>query len=787
MNGARKLLSVLLGKRHPRHEGTLTVRGLSASTTIVRDRFGVPYIEAAAEADAWFALGFCHAQDRAAQLELIVRAVRGTLAAMIGPDGVAVDRLSRRIGFRRSGEAQLMCAAPLVTRQLRDYVRGVNAGLGEGPRAHELALLGCEPTAWESADVQGYSALLCFMLASNWDAELMRLKVLELDGPHALAAIDPSYPSHLPTSLEPLHEAGTAADRLAADLATFDELVGRSGGSNAWAVSGDKTASGRPILANDLHLLSALPAPTYLAQLRAPGVEVAGASWVGVPGFAPGHNGHIAWGATAAHADNTDLFVERIGPDGRSVQHGEELVRCEVLDEVIEVRGHAPIVERVLLTPRGPIIATAALAAAHRASIADAPVTRGALSIAATWLASRPYGGLYLAHRARSFAELRSLFAAGSTSTVSNVYADADGHIGWFLAVEVPRRRAGFGAVPMPGWRPECGWDGVVPFDELPRVSDPPRGFVCTANNQPHKSGAWLGVDFLDGYRQQAIAERLAAKSDWDLDATSALQRDTTSLPWREIGGAVLATRPTCADSKRGRALLAAWDGRMASDSVGASVFALFCAALARRVVRSRAPRASAWALGQPFTALIPTSTLSNRRMGHLCRLIREQPDGYVADWSQALASCLAEAVAELSRRHGDDSDAWRWGSVRPLVMEHAFAQQPPLHHVFNIGPLEGAGDNTTIDQGGVDFATAVTRQGWVPLLRAVFDVGNWDACRFAMVGGQSGNPCSEHYDDQVAVWRSGEGVALAWTRERIAATAVRRLELRPTSEPRQA
>lgn len=780
MKAARTLLSLALGRREPKHSGEIVVPGLVRETRIRRDRFAVPYIEASCARDAYFALGFCHAQDRAAQLELIVRAVRGTLAAMIGADGIPVDRLSRRIGFRRAGEAQLMTMRREVNDQLHDYVRGVNAGLARGPKAHELALLGVEPTPWEHADVQGYSALLCFMLASNWDVELMRLKVLELDGAKALAAIDPAYPSHLPTSLEPLREAGTAADRLAADLATFDELVGRTSGSNGWAVSPRKTATGRPLLANDLHLMSALPPPTYLAQLRAPGLEAAGASWVGVPAFAPGHNGRIAWGATAAHADNTDLFVERIGSDGQSVQDGQDFVRCDVIEEVIEVRGGDPITERVLITPRGPIIAVADLHEDHHPGVAHAPVSRGGLSIAATWLGKRPYDGLYSAHRAKSFDEFRRAFSAGSTSTVSALYADVDGNIGWSLAVEVPRRRAGHGAVPMPGWRRECGWDGVVPFDELPRTVNPERGFVCTANNQPHRTGPWMGVDFLDGYRQAAIAEALDARDDWAFDNTVALQRDTRSIPWREIGAAVLAAPPTSRDAELGHTALSTWNGHMDSESVGASVFALFCAAIVRRIVRSQAPEAEAWALGKPFTALIPSTTMSMRRMGHVSRLIREQPEGYFPSWDSAIASCLAEAVSELRRRHGDEPRRWRWGTVRPLVMEHAFAQQPPLDKVFNIGPIDGAGDNTTINQGGVDYATPVDKQGWVPLLRAIFDVGNWDACRFAMVGGQSGNPCSAHYEDQVDAWRSGDGVRIAWTPEAIARSTTRLLTLRP-------
>jgi penicillin amidase len=785
---ARQLLAMVFGRRDVPYDGRLGASGLAAEVTVRRDAFAVPYITAASARDAWFALGFCHAQDRAAQLELVVRAVRGTLATMIGAEGVAVDRLSRRIGFRRSAEAQLALALPEVARQIEDYVRGVNAGLDRTPRPHELALLQVRSTRWEPADVQGYSALLCFMLASNWDVELMRLKVLELDGPEALAAIDPSYPAHLPTSAEPLGKAATAADRLASDLRAWNEVVGFGGGSNGWAVAPAKTATGRPLLANDLHLMSALPVPTYLAQLRAPGLEVAGASWVGVPAFAPGHNGFAAWGATAAHADNTDLFLERVGPDGASVEEDGALRRCEVREEVIRVRGGRAVTERVLITPRGPIIASSEPAQhADKDAIASAPTRRGAISMAATWLASRPYSGLYLAHTARSFESFRALFARGSTSTVSAVYADESGSIGWHLAVDIPVRRSGNGAVPMPGWEKRSGWDGIVPHDDLPWVKDPAWGFVCTANNQPTSSGPHLGVDFLDGYRMAAIAERLAQRDDWGMDATIALQRDVASLPWRELAPTLLALRPTCRDSDHALALLAAWDGAMSRRSVAASVFALFCAELVERIVRAKAPRAARWALGQPFTALLPITTLSTRRMGHVTRLVREQPEGYFDDWSALLVECLARAVARLRERGGHDLRAWQWGRVRPLVMQHAFAEKSAaLGRIFDIGPLPGEGDNTTISQGGVDYASPVERQSWAPVLRSVIDVGNWDACRFAMLAGQSGNPLSRHYDDQIAPWTDGSGVEVAWSEARIAERTVHELRLEPTAAPRR-
>jgi penicillin G amidase len=782
----RRVLGLALGERLARYDGELEVPGLGAPARVRRDRFGVPYITAESEHDAWLTLGFCHAQERAAQLEIVVRAVRGTLSALVGSEGVPIDRLSRRIGFRRAGEAQLAVAEARVRDQVEAYVRGVNAALSTLRRPHELAMLMREPTRWEAADVQGYATLLCFALASNWDMELMRLSVLVHDGAEALRAIDLPYPEDLPQSLRPLERAGPLVDRLAPGVAAFQALLGTGGGSNAWAIAPQKTATGRPIVACDPHLMSQLPPLLYAAQIRAPGVEIAGGSWVGFPAFAPGHNGFCAWGATAAHADNTDLFLERIGPDGASVQEGESFVPCEVREEHIEVRGGEAIVERVIVTPRGPIL----VERGERDLVAGRlPDEADGLSLAATWLAPRPYTGLYRAHEVRSFEAMRELFGQGSASTISAVYADVEGHVGWWLGVEIPERKRGHGLVPLPAWDGSAGWaDEPVAFDRLPRRLDPDEGFVCTANNQPQGDGEepFLGADWLDGYRQRRIAERLAERDDWDLDAVGDLQRDVLSLPWQQMRGSVLAVDPSDGEVDLALRLLAAWDGRLAADSVAASVYALFCAEIIARVVRAKAPRSAAWALGEPFTAFLPTSTIGCRRMSHLVRLVVEQPDGWFVDgWPRAMATALRAALSRLRARMGDDPSGWRWGRVRPLHMRHPFGEKPPLHRVFDIGPLEGEGDNTTVSQGGVDYATGVTEQSWVPLLRAVFDVGNWDRCRIAMVGGQSGNPLSPHYDDQLEAWRSG-GFPLVWTEEAIERRVDHRLSLVPDRVARE-
>jgi penicillin amidase len=770
----RRLFQIVLGRRLPPHSGRLRVTGIGDTVVIRRDGHGVPVIEAQTDDDAWFGLGFCQGQDRAGQLEVVARIVRGTLAEVAGEDGLAMDRLARRVGWRRAAESQVASADPDIRRQLEAYAAGINAGIevGGGRLAHELALLRATPSRWEPADAQAVVVLLCFALASNWDIELLRLKILQSDGPEALRALDPSYPEWLPVSAPPRGLAGQTVDQLAADLDAFTALMGAGGGSNAWAVAGARTASGRPIVANDPHLNPAVPAQWYLAHLRTPEWAAAGAAFVGIPAIAVGHNGFAAWGGTAAHADNTDLFLEEIGRDGRSVREGRTFAPCRVLREEIRVRGRKePVVEEVLITPRGPIIGPA---------LGGGP---DAVSLSATWLSDRPYTGFLGMHKVAGVDDFRQVFAAGSASTASVVYADVTGKVAWQLAVQLPKRRRGNGTVPLPAWENGVGWEAdSVPHDEMPFLVDPEAGFVATANNQPtpvDPDGPFLGVDWLDGFRQAAIGEALEGRDDWDVARTLALQLDTRSLPWRAIRDVVLALEPETRAASQALALLGDWDGRVSSHSVGASVFELFVAEMCQRLVRAKAPKAARWALGRGYTELLPYNLILTRRLSHLVDLVQKRPDGFFVDgWEAEMLDALAAVVVRLSDRFGSDSKRWRWGQVRPLRAIHPFGEKPPLDALFNLGPFPGRGDAATISQGLVDLRDPTANPVGVPTLRAVLDTSDWDASRFSMLGGQSGNPFSPHYDDLIPFWLRGEGVPIPWSEPQIRATTEKTLRL---------
>ena len=401
---SRGLLFAMLGRRLPTTAGRLETPGARAEVVIRRDRWGIPYVEAGSVEDGWYGLGFCHGQDRGVQLEGLLRLVRGTLAEVSGPRLLSMDRLSRRIGFRRSGAAQFRTLSEQSKRDIAAYARGLYDGatLGCPRRPHEFALAGIRASRYLPEDVMAVGKLVAFSLSANWDVELARMKILQEDGAEALEALE----SARRVDAAHAHGARRAFDALASDLAAFAGLAGFGGMSNGWAIAPGQTATGRPILANDPHLRPELPPSWYLARLSTPEWTVAGASFVGAPFFVAAHNGSIAWGVTAGLVDNTDLFLERVGPDGRSVQEGDELVRCEVFREVIGVKGDAPLVDEVLVTKRGPIIS--------RALSEDAP----AVSLAATWLDDAPLATLDELHVARNFDEFRRAWSTWNLGVI---------------------------------------------------------------------------------------------------------------------------------------------------------------------------------------------------------------------------------------------------------------------------------------------------------------------------------------------------------------------------------
>lgn len=764
----RSLLGLALGDRRPIVEGSLRLSGLRGPITIRRDAHGIPYVEASNDGDAFFGMGFCQVQDRGFQMELYLRVARGTLSEVFGPEMLPADRLVRRLGIAHIAARQLTLLEPRERRQLEAFARGVNAGIERGAekKPHELTLLGVDASTFEPVDIISVLQFFAFALSSNWDAELARLRILRSDGKEALAALEAAPPGWLGAiggvaRLAVDADALAVAEKLADDVSTLAHVVGLGGGSNAWAVAPSRTSTGRAILACDPHLSPSLPAPWYLMHVRTPSWAMSGGCFPGNPMPTFGHNEHVAWAMTAGHADNTDLFVEHVGRDGRSVREQNAWRACEIREETIAVKGRAAVTERVLVTPRGPIVSPA---------IGGSDV---ALSMRGTWMAPRRIGG-YSVYEVKNVDEACALYASYPALSENRIFADTSGRIAWHLVGDVPVRKKGVGMLPAPGWDPAFGWRSEpLPYDALPHAVDPPEGFVASANQHPGPSprGAFLGADWLDGSRHARILELLGARRDWDVASTMRAQTDRATVVWPRVRGVVLAALRTSREHARALHWLESWDGVVSAQSSAASIFEVFFAEMMVRTAKAKAPRSWRAAIGEGTNAVLPHGMMALRRIDHLVRLLVEQPDGFFeGGWSAEICDAVGSTMKTLRDTAGKDDTRWAWGRVRPLFLVHPVGTKRPLDRVWNRGPFAFGGDATTIPQASVAFDAPFGNAIGIPNLRAVMDVGNWESSRYVLAGGQSGNPRSPHYDDMVPLWLRGESVSMAWSPEAVRA-----------------
>jgi len=772
MNFPKFLFGLLLGKRLPKFDGVIQVQGIESNIEIKRDEWSIPYIKAGTIRDAWFGLGFCQGQDRSFQLELIQRLARGTLSEIFGLKTVSVDKLSRQIGFHRSSTSQFQELDSNTRTYLEAFSNGVNQGREKGShkKPHEFSLLKFEPSTFYPEDSLSTLKLFGFQMGSNWDSELARLQILLNDGEKSLIDLDPEYPRWHPLSINLNGKSQKTIndfERLSEDIETLLSFIGTSGGSNNWAVSGQRTDTGRPILCNDPHLSPTQPCQWYLARVETPKWKLAGATIIGLPGFAAGHNEHASWGVTAGLADNTDLYIERTNEaeayQGRTVTH----------TETIFIKGKNPIVEEVIVTERGPIIGP------------SIGFDEMAISIRATWLQSTPFHTLTDLPSVRTFSDFKRAWRRWPFSTFNMAYADVQGNIGWKLVGDVPVRTSESGIIPSPAqnnWLPD-----PIKIEDLPEIFNPNNGFIATANNKPIESAAdsiYLGHDWMDGYRIQRIVEILDSKNEWDITQLSLLQMDRKTLPWFEIKDFLIKIKFNDPDAILAFDLLKNWNGNLCPNSAETSIYELFLSNFTKAIAKNKAPKSFDYAMGRGFHPLYPMTFFAARRVSHLVNLIQTKPTDWLksSTWELEAEKALSSAIKTLKKKRGYKIADWKWGELRPLTISHPLGSQKPLGKIFNIGPIPWGGDANTINQAASPPLNPLSNITTIASLRISIDVGDWKNSRFVLPSGQSGNPVSPHYNDMLPMWSEGKGVPIHWDDDALKGHIKHHLYLKPQS-----
>jgi len=745
----------------PDWPASLRLAGLDGTVLLQRDECGVPFVEAGSLHDLGAGLGVAMAQDRLFQMEAMRRLAAGRLAELLGdrPFGraglsgatslLAVDRLYRGLRIypvAREEWARLPADGRAL---LEGFAGGVNGWL-ECCRPHELPpeciLLGRRPEPWRPEDSLAVGKLFGWMLSMAFSAKptLARLA----SHPELAWLLPPEVPG-APAILDgPL--PGAAADL---DLAARRALglTGSGAGSNAWVLDGRRTASGGPLLCNDPHLLLELPAVWYPAGLATPEFRTVGGTLPGVPAVLIGRNARLAWGFTAAMADDGDYYRETLDAAGSRVRRGEGWQPVEVVEETFRVRGRPPVVEPLRFVRhegvRCPLYQDGEGATSYR------------------WVGFEPWESLpaFLGMaRARNVAEFERAVATLAVPAQHALVADREGSIAYFCAGRFPRRPAtGSGRPLLDGAEPAHAWQGYLPWEAHPRALDPPAGFLATANNRPQAElpPALAGGFWEPAYRAARLQGVLAGCRHATVAEMELLQSDVLSL--QAVGLLEALVRPsgeawTDPAAARAARLLLSWDGRLEAESGGAALYHLFYRALLGRCIRP-ALEAAAPGLFRRYLATLHLAVPAVDRA-----LARGDPRCFPQGVGPTVEACLAEAWAEAERRLGPDPAAWRWGRLHRLTLRHAIGRgRAPAARLAawllraNHGPFPRPGDGMTVNLGAFCLSDPFAILAG-PSYRQAVDLGRPEESRWALAGGASGDPRSVHYADQVAAWLAG-------------------------------
>jgi penicillin amidase len=691
----------------PRTTGVIALP-IAAEATIARDRYGVPHITAASIEDALVLQGFVTAQDRMWQMDAMRRLASGELAEIVGPEALDADRIVRRLRMRHLAEEQYRTLPPADRAALVAYTRGVNYYLDayRGRYPLEFTLLRYDPRPWSPVDCMSAGLQMYRILTESWHNDARKLEMLAAGD---AAKVNALFPARSGREMQP--------------------------GSNAWAVSGAHTASGKPILENDPHLELTSPSAWYMIHLKAPGLNVIGVSLPGLPTVIVGHNERIAWGVTNLQFDVQDLYDEKLDPrTGRYLFNGQvEQARPD--REFIRVKGARTDELLVWVTRHGPIVyADGSHYFALRWTLAES----GSFQF--------PFLDL---DRAANWSEFTAALARYPGPAQNFVYADVDGNIGYHATGRLPIRTTFDGTVPVDGSTGQFEWQGFIPFDRLPAVFNPAQGRIVTANQNPfpEKYDYQVNGAFAAEYRSNQIRDLLSAREHWRPEDMLTVEKDVYSGFERSLARRVVAAydrkRPAGASLAEAVAVMRPWNGQMEIP-----LAAPMLARLTYEHVRDAFAQSASPGKWQVYSYFITPSVIQT--------LLESGAKGWFADTDAMLLKALGDAIEDGAREQGSSVARWNYGEFNALTVEQPVDSKIPLvGRYFNIGPVPMSGAPETVKQ---------VRGRVGPSMHFVADLSNWDNSLNNITLGESSNVFSGHYSDQWETYYYGHSLPMQFS-----------------------
>ncbi|HEU5485565.1 MAG TPA: penicillin acylase family protein [Microlunatus sp.] len=821
----------------PQTDGEISLPGLTASVEVLRDRWGVAHLYADSAEDLFQAQGFVHAQDRFFEMDIRRHITAGRLSELFGASQLETDTYIRTLGWRHVAEVELPLLSASTRRYLDAYADGVNSYLQAHSPADlslEYSLLGLQgltytPEPWTSVDSLSWLKAMAWDLGSNLDREVETSLLLAKVGPDLTADLWPGYP--LTDEFDPIVGSGAVSDgafdpdadvgdrrvlpkglaradgiayqnvlrsvaRLTNNLPTMvaDRSVDGATGSNSWVVSGDRTTTGKPVLANDPHLATSIPSTFSQVGLHCRTVskacpfEVTGYSFAGMPGVVIGRNATIAWGLTTSNVDVQDLYLEQVRGD--TVRVGDRYQPLTARTEELRVAGEdAPRTITVRSSRHGPLLSDAS-AQLQQVGAASAGEGNDAYAVSLAWTAlqpSRTMDALMRINTARDFTQFRAAAKLLGAPSQNLVYADTEGNIGYQLPGAIPDRGRGDGDTVSPGWDPDFDWKGLIPFDELPWTENPSAGFIVSANNQiiGKDYRRHLGSTYSYGWRSQEIVDALKANPRISVTQNLALQSDSTvrfaDVLVPRLLKLKIADSPTTPASwiAEGQQTLVGWDYSATTDSAAAAYFFVVVHDILERTFRDQMP-SELWPSGGDRWNAVLTELMKDPDNGWWDDV---NTPGVVEKRDDILRAAMVDARRELTSLISRDTDGWQWGKLHRVTLTHQTLGSSGiglLERIFNRGDWSVGGGPAVVNAMAFDDTRGY---GVVagPTMRMVVDLDDPDASQWINQSGTSGHAFHPNYDDQAPLWVRGDTVRFVSSRAAVDGLVEHQLTLTPT------
>ncbi|MDR3370352.1 penicillin acylase family protein [Rhodoferax sp.] len=748
-----------VSSKQPQRSGELPLTQLSAPVTVRYDERGVPHIKAANEADLYRALGYVHAQDRLFQMEMVRRLAMGELAEVLGPKLLPVDKLFRTLRLREHAAkvaAALDLESPAVKAQLA-YLDGVNQFQASHPSPMEFDLIGIPKRPFTLQDTIAVSGYLAYSFAAAFKTEPVLtyvrdelgadyLRIFDLDW-HPLGVLNQATAATTKPDWQALSALARAANA-AQDIAGVPLLEG----SNAWVVSGERSSSGKPLLAGDPHIGFSVPSVWYEAHLSAPGFELYGHFQALNSSALLGHNSQFGWTLTMFQNDDMDLIKLRTNPNNpNQVASMGEWVDLQTTQEIIKVKGAKSVTLTLQRAPQGPIITNA-----FRDTLGDKP-------IAMWWTfleTDNPIlDAFYELNRANTLAKAREAASKIHAPGLNIVWANASGDIGWWAAAKLPIRPPGVNpAFILDGEEEESDKLGFYRFSDNPQEENPPRGYIVSANQQPISTSGMPVPGYYNLYdRAQVLEDRLGNdKIQWNALNSESLQLSTqTAYYWRVLKPLLPVLSNVVRDPLERSVFdsLSLWDGQYTPLNIPPTVFTQFLYELTKAAMADE--------LGETqFKNLLATRALDLA----LPRLADDENSPWwdnintkkVETREDIVRIAWNATIAHLKATLGPSPNDWAWGHAHTLTHKHPLSSQKPLDWLFNVGPFEMAGGREVPNNMSMPIGPAPWSVVYGPSTRRIIDFADPGKALGINPVGQSGVLFDSHYDDQAAAYAVG-------------------------------